>query len=222
MKSLPLDLVKELESLDYPTTIQSFSKDIKSLPTPLSGELWMPIQGFDWHYYVSNMGRVLSLKLYARAGLTGKLLTPANSGKFANYPQVVLYRPDGTKWRPKVHRLVAEYFIPNPNKLPQINHLNHITTDNTAENLEWCDNARNKQWESELSEQDVREIRALYAQHVMLGDLPIEKFCKIISAKKGMTKNNIRHIVTWISWKSISPENFTTSQLEELTQFWLS
>lgn len=38
----------------------------------------------------------------------------------------------------KIHRLVASAFIPNPDNLPEVNHLNLDTADNRADNLEWC------------------------------------------------------------------------------------
>ena len=89
-------------------------------------------------YEVSNLGRLKSLN-YKRTG-EEKILSPGNNGN--NYLQIILCK-NGTKKYCKIHRLVAEAFIPNTDNLPCIDHINTIRTDNRVQNLRWCDYKQN-------------------------------------------------------------------------------
>lgn len=61
------------------------------------------------------------------------------------YYQCVLRGSDGKKYYKRVHRLVANTFIPNPNNLPQVNHKDGNKLNNNINNLEWCTNSENTQ-----------------------------------------------------------------------------
>lgn len=94
-------------------------------------EVWKSFEGYGKGYEVSNLGRV-------RRG--NKVLT--NHIDRYGYVYVSLsYKGSIKKF--KVHRLVAESFIENPNKLPCVNHINQIKSDNSINNLEWCTVADN-------------------------------------------------------------------------------
>jgi hypothetical protein len=94
-----------------------------------SVEIWKPIVGYDG-YEISNLGRVKSVKF-------GKEKIMKNDKNEDGYLRVNLCK-EGNHKHFKVHRLVAQAFIPNPNNFPIINHKNEIKTDNRVENLEWC------------------------------------------------------------------------------------
>lgn len=103
-------------------------------------EVWKDIQGYEGLYQVSNMGRVRSLERKVKRW-DGYRTVPAGMPKIqksnSGYFRVELWKD----WKGKkylIHRLVAQAFIPNPENLPQVNHLNEDKTDNRVENLEWC------------------------------------------------------------------------------------
>ena len=103
-------------------------------------EVFKDIKGFEGKYQVSNLGRIRSLNYR----MTGKHHI-MKFGSDGEYDTVVFY-VNGHRHMRKVHRVVAEAFIPNPDNLPQVNHLNEVKTDNRAENLEWCDNKYNSNY----------------------------------------------------------------------------
>lgn len=96
-------------------------------------EIWKFIEGFDNKYEVSNLGRVRSHK-------TSKYLKPYcnNDG----YLVVGLSKNNKVKTL-SLHRLVAKYFVPNPDNLPEVNHKDYNATNNQYDNLEWCSRAYN-------------------------------------------------------------------------------
>ena len=85
------------------------------------------------NYQVSNFGRIMSLN-YGRTGKS-KLLIPVEN-KYGY--MVVLFYKNGKRKMYRVHRLVAEIFLSNPNNLPQVNHKDENKKNNNADNLEWC------------------------------------------------------------------------------------
>lgn len=95
-------------------------------------EIWKDIIGFEGHYQVSNKGKIRSIK-----NNKIKELKPYKEIKRCGYLSVYLRLP-GQKFTKKVHRLVAEAFIPNPNGFPEVNHIDENKENNCVENLEWC------------------------------------------------------------------------------------
>ena len=95
-------------------------------------EQWKSIAGYEGLYEVSDLGRVKSLN-YNHTG-KDKILKPVKGHR--GYLQVSLWK-DGKTRNLRVHRLVAEAFIQNPNNLATINHKDEVKNNNAASNLEW-------------------------------------------------------------------------------------
>ena len=99
-------------------------------------EVWRDCKHYEDCYEISNYGRVRN----KNTGHYKKLCTKENG-----YLIVHLY-VNGTHHNEYVHRLVALTFIPNPDKLPQVNHKDENKTNNYVDNLEWCDAAYNNNY----------------------------------------------------------------------------
>ena len=92
-------------------------------------EIWRDIEGYKGLYQISNKGRVKSLYKGSE-----RILRPCIDG--SGYMFVGLYHDNIRKYF-KLHRLVAQAFIPNPHNLPEINHRDENKKNNCVENLEW-------------------------------------------------------------------------------------
>lgn len=103
-------------------------------------EIWKTIEN-NPNYEISNMGNVRSVDRFVNcnggvAFKKGKILKNylSKRGYYVVNLSIKQY---------KVHRLVAEAFIPNPDNKPQIDHINTDKTDNRVENLRWVTNKEN-------------------------------------------------------------------------------
>lgn len=104
-------------------------------------EVWKDVEGYEGLYQVSNLGRVKSLqritKIRHAIRIEKEKILKQHKNIKSGYMYVYLSN-NGKNKGFRIHRLVAETFIPNPNDLPQINHKDENKENNNVDNLEWC------------------------------------------------------------------------------------
>ena len=96
-------------------------------------EIWNDVIGYEGKYQVSNKGNIRSLNFH-RSNKTKIMKGILDKD---GYSRIMLYK-DGKGTIYRVHRLVAEAFIPNPNGFPCVNHKDENPSNNDVTNLEWC------------------------------------------------------------------------------------
>lgn len=115
-------------------------------------EEWRDIPGYEGMYQISSFGRVKSLartmphKTHGTWNIGERILKSFWSGqKDSQYLAVFLHSGRGHQKIFRVHRLVAEAFIPRIEGKDVVNHKNCNRADNTVENLEWVTAKENAQ-----------------------------------------------------------------------------
>lgn len=130
---------------------------------------------------------------------------------------------DGKLVTKKVHRLIAECFVPNPENKPEVNHIDYNKTNNSFENLEWVTRKENmahasangllkKSHEPEkyinkvvkkgsdvatsiLQEYQVLEIRSKFKKRICTRDM--------LALEYGVKSSTIKDVVLRKSWRHI-------------------
>lgn len=123
-------------------------------------ENWKPIKDFEGYYEISNFGRVKSLDrvIESSNGINKKIKERIlKSSENSNGYLIVTLKKNNKRKQFKVHRLVAEAFIPNPEGKPYIDHINTIRTDNRVINLRWVTQKEN--CNNELSKKNYSEAQ---------------------------------------------------------------
>lgn len=174
-------------------------------------EEWRYVDGTKEMYSVSSFGRVKSHFPANRRCLpddvkNDPILKLANGTK--GYKLVGITTSAGKRYSAKVHRLVAQAFIPNPHNYKTVNHLDGDKANNSVGNLEWASNAMNmwhasnvlhskrgeRSINSPLSNNNVYDIRALRVFGASVRSLALAF---------GIAERNILQIINRKSWTHI-------------------
>lgn len=174
-------------------------------PISLPGELWKEVPEAAGRYYVSTLGRLLTIawKGTSQARVMKPALDPCG------YMRTMIVR-DGRTRTIKIHRLVAQTFLPNPANLSDVNHINGIKSDNRPENLEWMSRKQNMQHAFRtglqhirgvsnpaciLTEAQVLEIRSKHQPRIYTRE--------VLATEYGVSLPTIKDILRGATWKHL-------------------
>lgn len=126
--------------------------------------MYKAIEGYEGFYEVNELGQARSVDrtVECKDGSTRKrkgkeLKQSIDGGGYA----IINLNKNGIHKMMRVHRLVADTFVPNPDNLPEVHHLNHDRSDNRVENLQWVTNAeqRDEHWRAARSKAKIKRVR---------------------------------------------------------------
>ena len=167
-------------------------------------ETWVDIEGYEGLYQVSTLARVRRMEdTYIRTDGFGRTLVCRTKMKVLNtykskngYLMVHLYKNKHSH-HALLHRLVAVAFIPNPNKLEQVNHKDENKSNNLPYNLEWCDRKYNVNYGTCISRSSKKHSKPI--EQLTLDGRHVAYYYGI---REAMRKTNIKTIHNALTcWK---------------------
>lgn len=180
--------------LDYARAIEQAvlqSPEVQALRK--DPELWEDVADYVGVYQISSHGRVRSLDRIDSDGNArkGKILNPSATPK--GYLKVSLWA-DGSREERYVHRMVAEAFIDNHARLPQVNHLDGDPGNNHLSNLEWVTNAENLTHARRVLNKGVRPVYGIHKEDGSRVAFPSLQH----AVEAGFTRANIQKCIAGI------------------------
>ena len=168
-------------------------------------EIWKDVKEFEGYYQISNFGRLKSFKV----DNAGKILKLTNRN--GDYFSVVLCGIGKKNKSTRIHRLVAEAFIPNPENLPEINHIDGNKQNNCVDNLEWVTRQENLIHSMTVLHPKQNDGMIYYNQHIrpkpivqmnMNGQIIAEfESAEIASRQTGVCSRNILQMANKTPYK---------------------
>lgn len=137
--------------------------------TKSNEEIWKPIKDYENLYEISNFGVIRKVKTKRPLKVFYRTNGYYTTSLCKNYKVTMIY----------LHRVIAETFIPNPNNLPCINHIDGNKTNNDLSNLEWCSYSDNNRHAYEIGLKNCKKV----AQYDIDGNL-IKIYNSVINASK--------------------------------------
>lgn len=174
-------------------------------------EEWKDIEGFEGFYKISNLGNVMSMGGWCGTSKRNQMIRSTSLTK-DGYVKVRLMR-NGKDRTSRIHRLVAEAFIPNPENKKTVNHIDGVKTNNNVVNLEWADRSEqmhhayklglktamigSTNTQAKLTDEQVREIRKTYVRQS-------KEFGTVALGKKyGVTNRVIGLVVSGKAYRNV-------------------
>lgn len=181
----------------------------------LSNEIWKDVNEFENQYQISNFGRLRSKSRKINSSISrcgfriykAKIRSQQDNGNGYKQCSVQIKRKRYIEY---THRLVAKYFLSNPENKHEVNHIDADKSNNSVSNLEWCTlkenrlhaikngliNKGEKSYMSKLTDNDVLRIKRLFRIN------PDFNKCQI-ARKLNVSDSTIHDIVKNRTWKHI-------------------